>query len=156
MKCERVMEKMLESGEDLPLGLHLMINAHLLFCPRCAGELRLFREARELMKKGFLPPSPDFTEPLMALIEGETVEEAGESGGFFQGFSTKGWVVTGIIILVSLSTSFFGMDFIQVASSQGNSFLLPVGITIGAVLTCYGVLFIGSHLKELSRRFGLR
>ena len=35
------------------------------------------------------------------------------------------------------------------------SFLLPVGITIGVVLTTYGALFIGSHLKELSERFGL-
>jgi hypothetical protein len=30
-----------------------------------------------------------------------------------------------------------------------------VGITIGIVLTCYGALFIGSHLKELMERFGL-
>jgi hypothetical protein len=35
------------------------------------------------------------------------------------------------------------------------SYLLPVGITIGIVLTSYGALFIGSHLKELSERFGL-
>jgi hypothetical protein len=45
------------------------------------------------------------------------------------------------------------MDFIKVADTQGSSFLLPVGITIGAVLTGYGALFIGSHLKELSSRF---
>jgi hypothetical protein len=35
------------------------------------------------------------------------------------------------------------------------SFLLPVGITFGIVLTSYGALFIGSHLEEFSERFGL-
>jgi hypothetical protein len=45
------------------------------------------------------------------------------------------------------------MDFINIADTQGSSFLLPVGITIGAVVTGYGAFFIGSHLKELSSRF---
>jgi hypothetical protein len=48
------------------------------------------------------------------------------------------------------------MNFVAIANSEGSSFLLPVGITIGIVLTCYGALFIGSHLKELSSRFRLR
>jgi len=30
-----------------------------------------------------------------------------------------------------------------------------MGITIGIILTTYGALFIGSHLKQLSERFGL-
>jgi hypothetical protein len=48
------------------------------------------------------------------------------------------------------------MDFEKVAHRQGSSFLIPVGITIGVVVTGYGALFIASHLKELSERFGLR
>jgi hypothetical protein len=154
MKCETVMEKILASGgEPFPLGVYLRISAHLLFCSRCTEELKLLNEAGEIMKTGFLPPSPDFTEPLMALIEEEETEEPGV---FPQGFSTRSWIITGVIILVSLASSFFGMDFIQVASSQGNSFLFPLGLTIGLVLSCYGALFIGSHLKELSARFKLR
>jgi hypothetical protein len=47
------------------------------------------------------------------------------------------------------------MDFIKIAASEGSSYMLPLGITIGAAVTCYGAVFIGSHLKELSRRFGL-
>jgi hypothetical protein len=47
------------------------------------------------------------------------------------------------------------MDFIHIAQEQGLSFLLPLGITVGVVLTCYGALFIGSHLKELSKHFNL-
>ena len=71
------------------------------------------------------------------------------------GLSTRGWVIAGLIILVSLVTAFFGLDFQKLALETGMSFLLPVGITIGIVLTSYGALFIGSHLKELSERFGL-
>jgi hypothetical protein len=67
-----------------------------------------------------------------------------------------GWVITGLVVLFSLATSFMGMDFISVATAQGSSFLLPLGITIGLVVTGYGALFIGSHLKELSDRFRLR
>jgi hypothetical protein len=33
--------------------------------------------------------------------------------------------------------------------------MIPIGITIGIMLTGYGALFIGSHLKEFSERFGL-
>jgi hypothetical protein len=155
MKCERVME-ILDAGEEaLPVSVHLRIWVHLLFCPCCAGELKMLETAREIMRTGFLPPSPDFTESLMTLIEDETGEEAEGFETLPQGFSTRSWVITGIIILVSLASSFFGMDFIQVASSQGDSFLFPLGLTIGLVLSCYGALFIGSHLKELSVRFKL-
>jgi hypothetical protein len=71
------------------------------------------------------------------------------------GLSTRGWVIAGFIILVSMATAFFGLDFQKLAQETGTSFLLPIGITIGIVLTTYGALFIGSHLQELSERFGL-
>jgi hypothetical protein len=64
-------------------------------------------------------------------------------------------VIIGFIILISLSTAFFGMDFIHIAAFAGSSFLLPVGLTFGGILTGYGAIFIGSHLKELSAWFRL-
>jgi len=71
------------------------------------------------------------------------------------GFSTRGWVIAGMVMLVSLATAFFGMDFNRVALAAGMSYMIPVGITIGIALTCYGALFVGSHLKEFTERFGL-
>jgi len=71
------------------------------------------------------------------------------------GLSTRGWVIAGIVILLSLISAFFGYDFHRVTKAAGISLLLPVGIIIGVFLTGYGALFIGSHLKELSKRFGL-
>jgi hypothetical protein len=72
------------------------------------------------------------------------------------GFSFRSWVIIGFFMLLALPSSFFGMNFVEIANAEGLSFLLPVGITIGIVVTCYGALFIGSHLKELSNRFGIR
>jgi len=58
-------------------------------------------------------------------------------------------------MLISLATVFFGLEFNKVALIAGMSFTIPIGITIGIALTSYGALFIGSHLKDLSERFGL-
>jgi hypothetical protein len=138
-------------GESTSLAFQAKMAAHLFFCPSCAKEARKVEIAEASMTD--FPQSPRFEDCIMAQIADMPLENAQEPEA---DISFRSWVITGIIILVSLSTSFFGMDFERIAHNQGPSFLIPVGITIGVVLTCYGTLFIGSHLKELSRRFGLR
>jgi hypothetical protein len=131
------------------------MRIHSFFCPECAQEIERLEVSRDILRNDFFSPSPDFEDRVMARISGEipgTDEFFQESAA---GVSFRSWVIAGLVMLVSLSTSFFGMDFIRVARSLGSSFLLPVGLTIGVVLTVYGALFIGSHLKELSDRFGL-
>jgi hypothetical protein len=159
--CPGIIDKIVESSGDEPLSLFLQVRVflHLLFCRDCAEKAKNFEALRELMKTDFFPPSPELEETIMAkLPEGED-EDAAEFPalvpGVPGGVSTLGWVVIGFFILISLATSFFGSGFVKVADAEGSSFLLPVGLTIGAVLTGYGVLFIGSHLKELSTRFRL-
>jgi hypothetical protein len=170
MNCYDIMDKVYEysGGEPMPLWLRIRIAAHLFFCPDCAREFERFEVTRDILRHDFSPPAPDFEEAVMGLIMREAAElpdyaaEEAPFGGDFErtpaaeGVSFRGWVITGLVMLLSLSTSFFGLDFGRLAASEGSSFLLPVGITIGAVVTCYGALFIGSHLKELSERFGLR
>jgi hypothetical protein len=171
--CRSIRDKIYDSigEESMPVLVHLEISLHLLFCSRCAEELKNLETVRELMRNGFLPSAPGIEDAIMAKLPENTGawEPAGipaDEGISFIGdppvhfeFSAsppfRGWVIIGIIILVSLSTVFFGLDFENIARSQGSSFLIPVGITIGVVLTCYGALFIASHLKELSDRFGL-
>jgi hypothetical protein len=170
MTCHEVMDKIYEyAGEPVPPLLHIRMALHLFFCPRCARELERFEEARDILRTGFFPPAPDFEETVMKRLRNEVFpeaaageeeylspEEAGPPAGVPDtGISFRGWVITGLVALFSLSTSFFGFNFSRLAASEGMSFLLPVGITIGVVLTCYGALFIGSHVKELSERFGL-
>ena len=153
--CRTVMDTVYESDEDSILSLtsHIKTRLHILFCPHCAEQLRNLQYLEQIMKTDFFPPSPDFSELLMERISAETIEERVNVPA---GFSLRGWVIIGFFVLLSLSSSFFGGNFIEIADEEGLSFLLPVGLTIGLAVTCYGALFIGSHLKELSDRFGLR
>ena len=155
MDCHTVMDTVYEAEKDSPLPLltQLQIDLHVLFCPGCAGELRNLRYLEEIMKTDFFPVPPDFGDRLMERLGEESAME--EETDAPAGFSFRLWVIIGFFVLFSLSSSFFGVNFVQIADTQGSSFLLPVGLTIGMILTCYGALFIGSHLKELSARFRL-
>ncbi|MDR1239613.1 MAG: peptidoglycan-binding protein [Treponema sp.] len=166
MTCHDVMDKIYEysGGEPAPLLLRARIGLHLFFCPSCAQEFERFEVTCDILKNDFFPPAPGLQEPVMRQIMQESAvpAEDGTDGDFeefpagVEGVSFRGWVITGLVVLLSLSTACLGLDFGRLAASEGMSFLLPVGITIGAVLTGYGALFIGSHLKQLSERFGLR
>jgi hypothetical protein len=143
------------SGDDaMPLLVQVQVGFHLMFCPDCAQEVERFEVCRDMLHGDFLPPAPGLEDAVMAIIaaeEGNSLEEAEVVGGF----STRGWVIAGLVMLVSLATAFFGLNFNKVALAAGMSYMIPIGITIGIALTSYGALFIGSHLKELTERFGL-
>jgi len=163
MDCARVKDLIYEySGNDhgsegsMPLLDQIQISLHAFFCQNCTRDIALFENARNIMREDFFPPSPDIENPIMARISAEEdISDTEEIYATPGGISTRGWVIAGLIIMVSLATAFFGIDFKNIARESGMSFLLPIGITIGVVLTTYGALFIGSHLKELSERFGL-
>ena len=153
--CDAVLDAIYDADRDNPLSMvtQTQIKIHLLFCPSCSEKLSNLQHLEEIMKNDFFPVSPQFEESFMERLYNETAME--RQSDTSAGFSFKSWVIIGFFMLLALSTSFFGINFIQIAASEGLSFLLPVGITIGMVLTCYGALFIGSHLKELSNRFRL-
>jgi hypothetical protein len=153
--CPAVMDSMYESEKDEPLPVlrRIQLGLHLFICPGCAEAMRNFRRVEEIMKADFFPLAPDFGDLLMErLYKDNSIKMETDAPA---GFSFRFWVIAGFFVLLSLSSSFFGMNFIEIADAEGLSFLLPVGITIGMVVTCYGALFIGSHLKELSSRFRL-
>jgi hypothetical protein len=156
MTCDEVMDKIYETfGEqDVPLLLRIRIMAHLCWCGRCLEEYRKLRTlAQTLRQEEFFPAAPlSSIDNIMEEIERLEKNEINEEP-ITVPVSLRGWVITGFVMLISLSSLVFGMDFMNVASAQGRSFLLPVGITIGCVVTSYGAVFIGSHLKELSDRF---
>jgi len=156
MDCRTVMDTVYGYEEDstMPFFIQIRIWFHLLFCSGCSVEIRNFQHLEEIMKTDFLPPSPGFEDIIMERLYAEN--EVARETDAPTGFSFRLWVIIGFFVLLSLSSSFFGMNFVAIANSEGLSFLLPVGLTIGMVVTCYGALFIGSHLKELSSRFRLR
>ena len=159
MSCERILDKVYEYSGDpdaMPLVTRIRIGLHLLVCPDCAQEVERFEVCRDILRSEFLPPAPGLEDAVMAMIAAEQNEAAEAEGAELPGgFSIRGWIIAGLVMLVSLATAFFGLDFNKVALAAGMSFMIPVGITIGIALTCYGALFIGSHLKEFSERFGL-
>jgi hypothetical protein len=148
-----------DGGKPLPLGVRLQVSIHLLLCPRCAEKAARLEAARNIMKIDFFPLAPDFSDSIMDTICAEAFDDPADMSFDAEELSPAipfgGWVFTGFIVLLSLASAFIGMDFITVAAAQGSSFLLPVGITIGVIITGYGAIFIGSHLKELSDRFRL-
>jgi len=163
MNCSKIMDLVYEySGGDsgredsMPLFYQIQIWLHTIVCPACAQEIERYEVTRDILREDFFPPSPELENAIMAKIAEEDIQtEAEESYASAGGFSFRAWAIAGLIILISLATAFFGLDFQKVADVSGISFLLPAGITIGIVLTTYGAFFIGSHLKELSERFGL-
>jgi hypothetical protein len=161
MNCRAMLDKIYEfDGEKpLPLGVRLQVSIHLLLCPRCAEQAVRLEAARNIMRADFFPPAPDLSDAIMDNTFAEAFDDLADmpfdSEELSPAIPFGGWVFTGFIVLLSLASAFIGMDFVTVAAAQGSSFLLPVGITIGVVITGYGALFIGSHLKELSDRFRL-
>jgi hypothetical protein len=140
--------------EPLPLPFRLRVRFHSFFCPQCAQEIERFELSRDILRSDFFPSAPNFEETVMSRIreeDGMAFTREAEAG-----ISFLGWIITGLVLLFSLVSVFFGTGFGRIVRFEGNSFLLPVGITIGAVLTCYGAIFIGSHLDELTERFGQR
>ncbi|MDR0690143.1 MAG: peptidoglycan-binding protein [Spirochaetaceae bacterium] len=151
MFCHDVMEKIIESdGDNISLMTRFKIALHLLVCGRCSAEIIRYEAARDILKIDFFPPVPELEGIIMEKIYREEPEDLTETAGEI---SFRSWVITGIIVLFSLCSSFLGIDFGKIAAREGSSFLLPLGLTIGTIVSAYGAVFIGSHLKELSERF---
>ena len=153
MECSKILDMVYED-DSMPLLNQVQVWAHTFFCSACAQKIKIYEAARLIMKNDFFQPAESLENSIMTKVFAEE-EQAKEAFATPGGISTRGWVIAGIIILVSFASAFFGLDFQNLASEWGMSFMLPMGITIGIVLTTYGALFIGSHLKELSERFGL-
>ena len=162
MRCSKILDMVYEyscsdpaSEGSMSFFNQVQIWLHTLVCPNCAQEIERFQVSMEIMREDFFPRAPMLEDAIMARAAADAQTETEEVYAVPGGLSTRGWIIAGLIILVSLATSFFGLDFQNLADESGKSFLLPIGITIGIVLTTYGALFIGSHLKELTERFGL-
>ena len=155
MSCEKILD-IVYGTDELSLLNRAQVAVHLLFCPNCAQEVERYELCKDLLLSDFMPPSPGIENSIMAMVDAEENEapeaQEPEVPG---GFSTRGWVIAGLVMLVSLATVFLGLDFNKIALAAGMSFMIPIGITIGIALTSYGALFVGSHLKELTERFGL-
>jgi hypothetical protein len=163
MKHSSVIEKVYE-GESLSFFDRLVIAFHLLGCRKCAHDLVRYEIVREIMRNDFFTDGKSagneyesVADSVMAQINEEKREAA--SGLLVdlppEILSIRNWIISGVIIIAALTTSFFGMDFSALARDFGDGFTVPFAITTGAVITAYIVVFACKHLKELSKLFGL-
>jgi len=160
MDCKKVIDSMYDNEDGgfgdftAPSFLEsLKIEVHLLFCPACREKLRRLNLCKKILREDFLPESPGLEDAIMSTIAVEDLADT--QAAVPEGFSFRGWTIAGLVLLVSMATIFFGMDFNRVALASGTSFIIAIGITMGLALSIYGALFIASHLERLSRRFGL-
>lgn len=147
MKCT-IVQTYLYEDDDITLITKLRAALHTAFCPVCAAEKRKLKTARLIMRNYCMPPAPDISASVMRAL-GITPEESAD----VETVSLRGWVIAGVFIVLSLTSAFFGVDFRAMAAVNGLSLLLPIGITMGCVITVYGAFFIGSHLDELDKKF---
>ena len=158
LNCNRVLDEVFESSgeEEVPLLHRLRLAVHIFFCVQCSEEVRKLELLKEIQSSDFFPPTPSFEEKVMKRLAEEIQQDEKAMdlvSDFPGGFSFRSWVIIGLVILVSLTVSFFGIDFFQATFGRDSSFLIPLGITVGTMLTGYGIVFIASHLKELSEHF---
>jgi hypothetical protein len=158
---DKIYDFSMRSSADCSVSFlnRLEIALYIIFSSRYAARYLRLEAVREILRTDFLPPVSDFgdciEDSIMERINEDTVEMLYEEQNPAYEVSFRGWVITGLVVLISLTVSFFGMDSVRMIPDDASSFLLPIGITIGVIVTVYGALFIGSHLKELMDRFGL-
>jgi hypothetical protein len=160
MKHSTVIEKIYEAGE-LSALTRLRIAFHLACCKECAQAAGRYAYAQDILRRDFFADGADGKEEsvadyVMSMISKEETASAHDAAELPpEILSIRNWIISGVIIIASLTASFFGMDFGSLVKDFGGGFTIPLAITIGIVITAYGAVFIGNHLKELSKRFGL-
>ncbi|MDR2467380.1 MAG: peptidoglycan-binding protein [Spirochaetaceae bacterium] len=159
MNCDTVVRHLYEDDIDynkepkLSLLSRLCFTVHYLLCPACAVQKHKLETAKRLLRQSCIPPSPArLSETIMMAID---MKYYGKTALLPEAIPLRIWIVSGIFIVLSLSSAYFGLDFNTIADKNGLSYLLPVGITIGGVITAYGAMFIGTHLDTLCEKFGL-
>jgi len=139
MNCSKIME-MVYDDNDISLPAQVQIGFHAFFCASCAREIEHYQSARSIMKADFLQSSADLSgswaeieDAIMLKVDTEDAQIPDSVPGVL---STRGWIISGLLILISLVTVFFAFDFKNLAlhlmllglhRNQGNR--SPVFIT---------------------------
>lgn len=149
MKCDEKLDKILCTDDEVSLSFitRLQFFFHSFFCDYCRSVIEQYEDSRELMKNDFFYDIPDMSDEIMnQVLREETVLEDAE---IHEWISFKKWIIAGCIILVSLVSAFFGFNFNTVAASGDSSYMLSIGLVIGLIVSIYGLLFIGTQMKQL-------
>ncbi|TFG60651.1 MAG: hypothetical protein E4H36_11725 [Spirochaetales bacterium] len=132
----------LDNHETLPI----LLRFHVFFCHACREEI----EKMEGLFSGmdgyisFHAPS-DFTDRVLAVIQNIELEHAPRKTS-----PIKYWFIVGFLLVLSTIVIQFAKPNVQVRLFTGGTVDLPLNIIFAAVCALYLVIFIGSHLQEVS------
>jgi hypothetical protein len=153
MNCNEILDTLYYSDNHIPFAKRLLIDFHIRHCPKCAAHKNVLQKAACCIREDFFPPAAGAAGPVMTFIRDDAAftEPLHEQ----ESHSLRAWVVAGLAIFVSVSSAYLGIDYLTPVDTRTINFMLPVGITVGGVITAFGAIFIGCHIKELSKWFGL-
>jgi hypothetical protein len=157
LDCGQFIESLYDDFDDSgsaerTIFSRLWRQAHLFFCPDCAREERKLKIAAKILENDFFPSAPDLSDSIMAMVRAEALPALEAEKRTVPLF---GWVVAGFFLLLSLISAYFSGNFLDLDTLKGSSYMLPVGIIIGMVVIGYGAIFIGTHLDQLCKKFGV-
>ncbi|MDR2098038.1 MAG: peptidoglycan-binding protein [Spirochaetaceae bacterium] len=152
MNCNEVLDALYYSDGGIPLVKRIFIAFHIWRCPKCAAHADALQKV-SACREDFFPPASGIADSVMALIRegGALVKPANGQ----EALSIRAWAAAGLAILVSVSSAYLGIDYLTPVDIRTANLMLPVGITVGCVVTAFGAIFIGCHIKELSAWLGL-
>lgn len=157
MTCEQAMSEYfdLDRGES-PAGT---LADHLRSCPNCSSLVLKIDSGLAILSEQTLRPDAElrselFVQSVMARVRQESAavdEDAPEEQNLL-----SRWIVVGVIILAAIPLSSFSDSLSWLSQLFGSRLDFPLHLVLGLAFTIYALFFIGSHLKELSRRLHLK
>lgn len=140
MKCENFMQNYLEMDNFQHVSLTMRI--HLYFCSRCRSEVRgletVFRNMNE-----FVPCTVEsaFSARLMRKL-------ARIPNGYKKEISFYNWIGVGMLIFSSAFLIAFSDSLTWLKVQFGSNLEVPLAMVLGASITVYAAIFIGSHMDK--------
>lgn len=147
MQCENAIQEFLrlDHGEPIPPE----IQKHIDECEGCRRQVTMMQSVfRALEQTGLAETPTGTTDAVMAAVRsgGVAAEEP---------LSVAKWLATGVIIFASIVLVSFSNSHSWLSQMFGVSLELPLSLILGAAITIYGSLFIGTHVDKVAGFFGL-
>lgn len=147
MQCEKAIEAflLLDHGEPIPPAVRRHIDA----CADCRRQVAMMRSVFAALEQTGLAETPaGATDHVMrAVLSGGVAAE--------EPLSVAKWLATGVIIFASIVLVSFSNSHSWLSQIFGVSLELPLSLILGAAITIYASLFIGTHVEKVAGFFGL-
>lgn len=147
MHCEQAIEAFLrlDHREEIPPE----VKRHIDDCESCRRQVAMMRSVYTALEQvGVVETPAGTTDAVMAAV-------AAATAGAEEPLSLGKWLGTGVIIFASIVLVSFSNSHSWLSQVFGMSLDLPLSLILGAAITIYATLFIGTHVDQIAGFFGL-